>query len=318
MNKTTTSPSERRRPLTVWELPKLLESVHGYRKSKVKNAKDRPHFPAILAFVYRNRFAIASQIQRRFTACLPSDRTARRHLAEMESLGYLDTAPPPSPLWPKTYYVTGRGRTRLRTAYASKGKSWKPTVIDRARSLGYSSHHLLHELSITECLLTVWEYAQNDSDLELLNVQRRSLARHPAFTIGLAGCRTRLIPDGMFLVRQRPGGMMACFAEIDMATMSESQWIAKLRRYENWAISEAGNRWLKDLYASNGATTPRPVFRVVIAAKTRARLEQLTEWSRICNDRLHGRLWFTCVADIEQSATNAIPLKRNSRHQIVH
>ena len=72
-------------------------------------------YPAILSFVYRNRYAIASQIQRRFTTILKSDRTARRHLAEMEALGYLDviTTRSVSPLWPKVYCVTKRGARRL-------------------------------------------------------------------------------------------------------------------------------------------------------------------------------------------------------------
>jgi hypothetical protein len=92
-----------RRPLTVWELPQLLQSVHVHRKARPTNCRERPHFAAILAFVYRNRFAVAAQIQRRFREYLPSDRTARRHLAEMEALGWLDVAPTlgVSPLWPK-------------------------------------------------------------------------------------------------------------------------------------------------------------------------------------------------------------------------
>ena len=98
---------QQRQPLTPWELPSLLTSVHTYRRSRRKAGRERKHFPAILGFVYRNRFAVASQIQRRFSDVLRSDRTARRHLEELESLGYLAAAPARgvSPLFPKVYYV---------------------------------------------------------------------------------------------------------------------------------------------------------------------------------------------------------------------
>ncbi|MEX0718600.1 MAG: replication-relaxation family protein, partial [Planctomycetaceae bacterium] len=165
-----------RRPLTVWELPKLLEPVHRHRPAVVKSPKDRPHFPAILAFVYRNRFAIAQQIQRRFGQYLPSDRTARRHLAEMEALGYLDLVPTlgVSPLFPKVYSVSRKGLRRLREAFAKKGKQWREPISDRRRSEGYSALHVMHELCITEFLLEKWEESQSRPDFELLQVERRS------------------------------------------------------------------------------------------------------------------------------------------------
>src|SRR4051812_45089343 len=118
--------NHRRRPLTSWELPSLLTPVHVYRRSAKCCPKERSHFAAILGFVYRNRFAVASQVQRRFTSVLRSDRTARRHLQEMESLGYLGVAPARGvgPLFPKVYYVTGRGVRRLSDSLAERGHSW--------------------------------------------------------------------------------------------------------------------------------------------------------------------------------------------------
>src|SRR5262249_24867000 len=83
------SESKGRRPLTPWELPSLLTPVHVYRRAAKRRKKERRHYAAILGFVYRNRFAVASQIQRRFSSILRSDRTTRRHLEELEALGYL-------------------------------------------------------------------------------------------------------------------------------------------------------------------------------------------------------------------------------------
>src|SRR5436190_10037774 len=97
--------SKRQRPLSIWDLPaSLMTPPHRFRKRRPKRGRERSHHAAILAFIYRNRFATASQVQRRFVDILKSDRTARRQLAEMqESLGYVDLVPTPSPLWPKVY-----------------------------------------------------------------------------------------------------------------------------------------------------------------------------------------------------------------------
>jgi hypothetical protein len=69
----------------VWELPLLLQSVHEFRRPKVADPKKREHFARILAFIYRNRYAVAAQIQRRFPDVLPSGRTARRHLVSLRA-----------------------------------------------------------------------------------------------------------------------------------------------------------------------------------------------------------------------------------------
>ncbi len=90
---TPSKPKQRRQPLTPWELSQLLPPLHTYRRAKQKRQTERPHFARILAFVHRNRFAVASQIQRRFSEVLRSDRTARRDMEEMASLGYRGVAP---------------------------------------------------------------------------------------------------------------------------------------------------------------------------------------------------------------------------------
>lgn len=76
------------RPLSVWELPKLATLVHVYRRTQHAARKERPHFPAILAFVFRNRLATADQIRRRFPQYLRSSRTARRTWRKWNRSGY--------------------------------------------------------------------------------------------------------------------------------------------------------------------------------------------------------------------------------------
>lgn len=258
------SPADQRsrQPLSVWELPQLLKSVHEHRRVKSKRPKERPHYPALLAFIHRNRFAICSQLRRRFPDQLSSDRTARRHLAELQDLRYIDTALTlnTSPLWPKVYFVTRRGIRRLKEAYESQGKSWYATTYDRRRSEGQSAQHILHELFITEFLLIVWEAGQQQEDWNVLTMQRRSLGRHPAFK--LPGS-SRLIPDAMVLYRQEGAGMMCCFVEVDLGTMSVKQMAAKYDRYRRWALSDSAKGFLQTLYKNHGAQRPRAAFRVV-------------------------------------------------------
>lgn len=302
---------QKRAPLTPWELPSLLTPVHSYRRGTGNISKIRSHFPGILAFIYRNRFAVASQIQRRFPDVLRSDRTTRRHLEELESLGLVNLAPTRgvSPLFPKVYFVTGRGVRELRKALAVQGKPWQSFQVDRGgrhSQEGYSVDHVLHEIFITEFLLGVREEVDRRADLELLTVQRRSLSRHPAFRVNLKGKATRLIPDALFLFRQNPGGMCCCLMEIDTGTMNRRQLAAKYRRYEAWANSHAGQKYLVDLYRRYGASDPRPTFRVLFVAQGRAgqdddrRLLELIDIARQAPGCICGRCWFTTVKAIRE------------------
>ncbi len=296
----------KRIPLSVWELPSLLRSVHHYRKSDPRKCRERPHYRAILAFVHRNRMAVASQIQRRFAKYLPSDRTARRHLAEMESLGFLSVVETNnvSPLWPKVYFVTSRGLARLKKALNEQGQEWSETVRDRRRSDGVSAQHILHEVMTTEFLLLASEATQASNDLEILTIQRRSLAKHDAFKVIVGGQSTRLQPDGMFLYRQQEKGMMACFVEMDLDSMSLKQMSAKFRRYQAWAESPVGNSYVKALYGRHGATAPSAAFRILMVVSSRdrqtehQRLTRLVALAGKLPSEIRNRIWLTTVSDI--------------------
>ena len=324
LNTTTSSlVTKQHRPLTPWELSSLLTPLHTYHRSKKKPRpkKERSHFPSILGFVYRNRFAVASQIQRRFSHVLRSDRTARRHLQELESLGYLAVAPARgvSPLFPKVYYVTGRGVKKLQESYAVQGKSWQPFRVDRRgrdAQEGYSADHILHEILITEFLLAVWQTVQAKPDLELLTIQRRSLAKHSAFRLAAGKYRSRLIPDAMFLFRQTGGGMVCCFLEMDNGTMNRKQIARKYQRYVAWSNSPSGQQYLIDLYRQHGAENPRPVFRLLVVASDRTdqndhrRLRELCDPIKNISPAMQNRMWFTTIASLRFLATSVSAPRR--------
>lgn len=261
MNDQETVPS-RKLPSSVWDLPaSLMTQPHRFRKRAPKRGRERLHHAAILAFIYRNRFATASQVQRRFANILKSDRTARRHLAEMqESLGYLDLVPTPSPLWPKVYSVSCRGMRKLARAFQKKQPSWKPPVSDRRRA-GFSIHHVYHELACTEFLLQVYEAAKA-TGVELLESQRRSLVKNDAFRLPVSS-GSRLVPDGMFLLQSKQG-MICTFLELDTGSMALTRVAEKLQLYSTWAKTERSKTFIIDTYGKHGASNPQHRFRIVV------------------------------------------------------
>jgi hypothetical protein len=315
-----TQPSKQeRRPLTPWELPFLLTPVHTYRRSKKRPKNERPHFAAILGFVYRNRFAVASQIQRRFRDLLRSDRTARRHLEELEALGYLGVAPARAvgPLFPKVYYVTGRGVRRLKESLSKQGKPWEPSRIDRRgrdAKEGYSAEQIIHEILTTEFMLAVWQTIEGRPDLKLLKIERRSLAKHPAFHVRIGTRTTRLISDAMFFFRHQGNGMCCCFLELDNGTMNAKQIRVKLARYAAWSQSPAGQLYLTDLYQRHGAKEPRPSFRLLMVARSRTGLDDEGRLTELLapSDRqpksLRKRIWLTTVAALREHQHDDHPL----------
>lgn len=309
--------SKTKRPLTPWELPLLLTPLHQLRRTKPKRARHRPHYAAILGFIYRNRYVVSSQVQRRFSTCLRSSRTTRRHLEEMQQLRLLDIVPTrnTSPLFPKVYYVTGRGVRKLRQAYVAQGKTWDASRIDRKgrhSKEGYSSEQVIHEILLTEFLLAVWQTVQGRPDLELLTIQRRSLAKHPAFQISLGNRQTQLIPDASFLFRQKDRGMLCCCVEMDTGSMNRKQLRAKFARYHAWAESNASKEYLIGLYRRHGATEPRPSFRLLIVAKDRSDnderrvAEVLT--AAASSPSVVDRIWIAAVADLRQHQHDSLPL----------
>jgi len=296
-----------------------LTPAHRHRQSSRKGGTERPHFRSILSFVYRNRFAVASQIQRRFTSVLRSDRTTRRHLEEMEALGLLGVAPARGvgPLFPKVYFVTGRGVRKIQESLAAKGKSWKPSRVDRSgrhTKEGYTTEQVIHEILLTEFLLAVWQTIDGRPDLDLKSIERRSVTKHPSFQFSVGKNRVHLKPDAMFLFAQKGSGMVCCFVEMDLGTMNRKQIKAKYRRYQAWSESAAGQTFLLDLYRCHGATDPRPTFRLLMVGRDRTdtddgkRLFELFRSAVAMPPSLQDRIWLTTVSSLRQYQHASLPM----------
>lgn len=304
---------KRQRPLSIWDLPaSLLTQPHNFRRKAPKRGRERSHQAAILAFIYRNRFATAPQVQRRFPDFLRSDRTTRRHLAEMqESLGYLDLVPTPSPLWPKVYSVSSQGMRQLAQAFRKKQPSWRPPLNDRRR-VGFSIHHVYHELACTEFLLQIHKSAKANG-VELLEIQRRSLVNLDSFCLPKSA-GSRLVPDGMVLLRTRQG-MICTFVEIDTGSMSLNAIVEKFGRYSAWSATDRGQKFVSDQYRKHGAQNPQPRFRVAVICGDRhqtdgnRRLELLAGTTDQLPPSIRRSCWLTtatAVRDADNVFSSAI------------
>lgn len=222
------------------------------------------------------------------------------------------------PLFPKVYYVTGRGVRTLRERLSARGTDWSPTRIDRrsrASGEGYTAEHVLHEVLTTEFLLNVWETVHGRDDLELLQVERRSLAKNPGLQIGKSARNRALRPDGMFVFRQAGRGMCCCFVELDLGTMNREQLETKFQRYDDWSRSTTGCEFLLGFYERHGARTPRPEFRILVVTtgragtKADAREKEIRAAARVASRATYNRVWTTttenlCTVKVGDSALN--------------
>jgi hypothetical protein len=278
----------------------------------MRKPQERAHYPAILAWVYGNRFAIASQIQRRFAKYLKSGRTARRHLQELESLGWLGVAPARAvgPLFPKVYYVTRSGVERIKGAFRRQGKAWEPFRVDRKgwhSKAGFSAEHVIHELLLTEFLLGVWREFADRSDWKLLQMERRSLGRNPAFALPELGKLARLHPDAMFVV-QNAEGVIVFLVELDLGTMSRKQLGRKFRRYAGWLESGRGARLVRSIGGGSGCKEGSNALCVVWIVKNRVEGEDRRRVAEVVRaalpwfDTLDENLWCTTMSDLAKAS----------------
>lgn len=129
--------------------------------------------------------------------------------------------------------------------------------------IGFSIHHVYYELACPEFLLQVHEAAKlMGVDVLAAPVPRK----HEAFHL-TAGAASRLVPDGMVLLRTRRRGMICTVVEIDTGSMLMHVVVDKLRRYSAWSQSDQGHTFVSDLYRKHAAVNPQPRFRVAVICR---------------------------------------------------
>lgn len=313
---------------TGWELPELIRPLpQRKRQCHTHTPQILPHHPALLEYVYLSRFVTASQIQRRFPEWLRTARTTQWQLANLVDRGLLATAHvrSTSPNFPFVYFATGKGVALVNETYARHGLATKHTGGEGRKGSGVAVDSLLHELLLSEFELAVRKTIDAREDLALLATERRYYRRDLQLRFSQNGKGRHVIPDAGFLIRlgKRPEGTshnarfmtQLNFVELDNGTMSPRRVLAKLQQYAAWDSSEAGNKYLQEIYGRFGAAVPQSHFRLLLIVhdKTKPdgdqrRLNALLEQVLALPAPMRDRVWLATAADLKAHQHHSPPL----------
>ena len=317
------------RPITTtaWDLPELIRPLPIRRQPVRKRPRPLPHYPAVVEYVYKSRFATATQIERRFPAQLRSHRTAQYQLAGLVQAGYLRTAPvrSTSPNFPFVYSATRRGINLVRQEYAKYGISWQAEATEEGRQRGIGLDCILHEVFVTECELAVHRTVENRPDLKCLFTERRYFRRNKRLEFMDGGFTRKIVPDAGFLIRvgtataatgnDGAASLLLHYFELDNGTMSLVRIAQKLQHYAGWGESDAGQKYLRLLYQRYGTGTDRPNFRLVIVAHANhrpggdeSRLIDLLGRTLDLPAAMRDRIWLTAAEALRPHHNDELPL----------
>jgi hypothetical protein len=321
-----TTVREGEKALTAWELHDLIRPLSVRRRPVVKRPRMLSHYPAVVEYVYANRFATGSQIQRQFTQYIATRRTAQYQMAALVQLGYLQTAPvrSTSPNFPFVYATTGRGVRLVADTYARLGVTWKESTPDTTKTSGIALTSILHELLTTEFDLAVWKTIKSRGDLSRLFHERRYFQHDKQLRFQHHGQIHRVVPDSGFLlqVKDQTSKRLATFpsllmhyVELDNGTMSLPRIFAKFQMYEHWARSDEGQNYLKLLYNQHGNPRPQQNFRLLVVAHAGSangndfhRLIDLLIQTIPLSATMRDRIWLTTAEQIRREQESPAPL----------
>jgi hypothetical protein len=156
--------------LTAWELPDLIRPMPIRHRPTMKQPRLLPHYPAVVEYIYNNRFAIASQIKKRFSDIFRNLRTTQYQLANLVQMGYLSTAPVRSlsPNCPFVYSVTRKGISLVSNKYAELNILWTGSSTEAGKQKGIALNSILHELFLTEFITALHTSIDRRNDLQYL------------------------------------------------------------------------------------------------------------------------------------------------------
>ncbi len=305
----------------------MIRPLPVRREPVTRRPKMLPHYAALVEYVFNNRFAIGSQIQRRFPTWLRSTRTAQYQLAGLCRLGYLATAPVRStgPHFPYVYCATNRGARLVRDAYQQLGSARAIAAPDHVKTVGYAFDSILHELMLTEFSLAVQRTIDDRGDTELVYSERRFFRRERQLRHVVDGRVRTVIPDYGFLVRMKqqtsrqtattgPTGMLH-LVEWDNGTMSLARIRDKYQQYHAWAESEQGREQIARTFRQHGVSTDSANFRLLVIARDKARegrdaerLADLLAEALELPATMRDRIWLTTAEQLKRSDSDSAPL----------
>lgn len=306
---------------SAWELPALIRPLPVRRRPLSRKTRMLPHYPALIEFVYNNRFATAFQVQKRFSPYAPTLRTAQYQLANLVQRGYLNTAPVRStaPNFPFVYFATRQGLNVIRDTYAGLGIRWEAKATEGLKERGIGLESILHELLLTEWSQAVQATVENRADLDCLFTERRYFRRGKRLQFTENATTHQVVPDAGFLIRVRPPTspplLLLHYLEMDNGSMSLARIAEKLEHYSLWAESQEGQSQLKRLYRQYGSAANQPNFRLVIIAHAnhhpggdQRRMIDLLAQSVDLPAAMRDRIWLTTADQLQLHQNDPRPL----------
>lgn len=313
--------SPRKSITSAWDLPALIRPLPVRQRPLSRRTRMLPHYPAVIEFVYNNRFATAFQIQKRFPSHAATLRTAQYQLANLVGRGYLNTAPvrSTSPHFPFVYFATRQGLNLVRDTYARLGVRWEAKATEGLKERGIGLDSILHELLLTEWSQTVHTTVENRHDLECLFTERRYFRRGKRLEFTENASTHRVAPDAGLLIRVRPQNsspqLLLHFVELDNGSMSLVRIAEKLEHYAGWAESWEGQSHLKRLHRQYGSAANRPNFRLVLIAHAnhhpggdQRRMIDLLAQSLNLPSAMRDRIWLTTADQLRLHQNDPCPL----------
>ncbi len=321
-----TTVREGERVTTAWDLPDLIRPLPIRRRPATKRPRMLSHYPAVVEFIYANRFATGSQIQQRFAQYIATRRSAQYQMAALVQLGYLQTAPvrSTSPNFPFVYAATSRGVRLVADTYATMGVNWKEPTLETTKTSGIALRSILHELLTTEFDLAVWKTIKSRGDLSRLFHERRYFQHDKQLRFPHNGRIHHVVPDSGFLLKVErqtskrlatSSSLLLHFVELDNGTMSLPRIREKFQMYDHWARSVDGQNYLRMFYARYGDPQSQPNFRLLVVAhagsgngKDFQRLIDLLMQTISLPTAMRDRIWLTTAEQIRHIQYSLSPL----------
>lgn len=315
---------ERKRPLpkTAWELRELIRPLALRRKpAQNRDCRTRQPFdPALVEYVWANRYVLVSHLQRRFSHWLPTQRTAQRHVGRLIQQKLIAPAPVRStgPNFPMVLTATGRGVTLVKETYAAHGIEWDGALTEERKAKGLALDTIHHELLLSELDVGLQLTVDAREDLTLLERERRYFRANRQLTYKGRGRTRRLVPDAGYLVAVRDSGerklLPLHFIEMENGVHSVAKIRSKVRAYSQWAEVEAAN-YLQRLAGQHGEDQRPLRFRLLVICHdkygTVSDERRLLDWLTACLDlprRMRQVIWLTTATILQDHQHDQAPL----------
>jgi len=180
-------------------------------------------------------------------------------------------------------------------AYHSRSKARRP--IPQSYTLP-KGKQLLHDLMTTETAVSIYEFVQSQSKVQLLREDR--------FELWWTELLPK-VPDYSFLYQDRLG-LNFCVLEMIAGEDSTQRIRECMRDYDLFLASDNGQQALNNLYRNHGAQNPQPEMRILCVTQNRNINQSARDKERktlaqsfFMSPETQRRIWTTNTEEIDNA-----------------